>query len=173
MSAYNNNLQNVECQRLLPSCGISSKSPSSPSEQLQHLVTLPGGVSVSSNQCPYVVWLTAMSQCIQIFRVAKVADSISFYGCITIGLESSVHSACRVLLWMLLEQRWNLTVRCYDHRSDVYENFWALMVWQTSCWNGCDVDLRVVMMTFIRGIFKQMLTTFAKCKLQICNSVEQ
>jgi len=33
------------------------------------------------------------------------------------------------------------------------------------------VDLRVVMMTFIRGIFKQMLTTFAKCKLQICNAL--
>jgi len=33
---------------------------------------------------------------------------LSFYNCVTMGLESSVHSACSMLLHMYLEQRWNL-----------------------------------------------------------------
>ena len=31
---------------------------------------------------------------------------------------------------------------CYDSRSDVYENIWALVVWRTPCWNGFDVVVR-------------------------------
>jgi len=34
------------------------------------------------------------------------------------------------------------------------------MVSQTSCWNGFDVILKVIMMVFIRGMFKQILTIF-------------
>jgi len=70
----------------------------SQSEQLWTLVTFKGGVSVSSNQRPVVVWLPVASQRFQkVISVAKFPTSLSFYSCVTMGRESSVHSACRVL----------------------------------------------------------------------------
>jgi len=54
-------------------------------------------VSVSSNKCPLVVWLTAASQCFHKASVANFQTSLSFYSCVTMGRESSFHSACRVL----------------------------------------------------------------------------
>ena len=66
----------------------------SQSEQLWTLVTFQGGVSVSSNKRPLVVWLTAASQCFQRAGVANFPTSLSFYSCVTMGWESSVHSEC-------------------------------------------------------------------------------
>jgi len=60
-------------------------------------VTFQGGVSVSSNKHPLVVWLTATSQCSQTARVANFPTSLSFYSSVTMGREASVHSACGVL----------------------------------------------------------------------------
>ena len=42
----------------------------------------------------------------------------------------------------------NFTACGYDNRSDVQENFWALMVWQTSCWNEFLAVVKVAVMTF-------------------------
>jgi len=53
-------LQNVECQSLLPSCKIPSRS------QREQLRTI-----VFSNQRSYVVWLTGAWQCFQLARVAN------------------------------------------------------------------------------------------------------
>jgi len=69
----------------------------SQSEQLWTLVTFQAGVSVSSNKRPPVVWLTAASQRFQKARVANFPTSLSFHSCVTIGRESSFHSACSVL----------------------------------------------------------------------------
>jgi len=69
----------------------------SQSEQLWTLMTFHGGVSVSSNKRPLVVWLMAASQRFQKARVANFPTSLTFYSCVTMGRESGVHSACRVL----------------------------------------------------------------------------
>ena len=125
----------------------------SQSEYLWALVTLRWSYCLqqSAPACGLTGGLTGQSQCFQVIRVANFPTSFSIYDCVTMdGNLTRVHSACSVLLRMLLEQRWR-TVCCYDSRCDVYENFWDLMVWQTSCWNGCDVVLKVVM-SFIRGI---------------------
>jgi len=54
-------------------------------------------ISVASNKRPLVVWLTAAWQRFQKVRVANFPTSLSFYSCVTMGRESSFHSACRVL----------------------------------------------------------------------------
>jgi len=41
------------------------------------------------------------------------------------------------------------------------------MVWQASYWNGFNVVLKVIMMIFICGMFKWILTTFAYCVFQL------
>ena len=57
-----------------------------------------------------MLWLTAASRCFQIAKVAYFPTRHSFYSCVTIGRESIVHSdsAYRMLLWMVLQQRFNL-----------------------------------------------------------------
>jgi len=81
----------------------------SQSEYLWTLVTFWGGATVSSNQRRHVVWLTVASQCFQVSRIANFPASLSFYNYVTIdGNLASIHSACSMLLRMLLEQRWNL-----------------------------------------------------------------
>jgi len=59
-----------------------------------------------------------------------------------------------------------LTVCCYDSRYDVWENFWDLMVWQTSCWNGFDVVLKVVVVIFLWDI-ENVPTAVYICKILI------
>jgi len=57
----------------------------SQSKQLWTQVTFSGGLSVSSNKRPHVVWLTATSQRFQNARVANFPTSLSFYSCVTMG----------------------------------------------------------------------------------------
>jgi len=51
-------------------------------------------------------------RCVTSFQVPRVANfptSLSFYNCVTMdGNLATVHSACSMLLRMLLEQRWNV-----------------------------------------------------------------
>ena len=103
--------ENVECQRLLLTCEISERSQWFP----MRIFMNPGGVLTwsyclqQSALAWHVVWLTVASQCFQVPRVANFPTSLSFYNCVTMdGNLASVHSACSMLLRMLLEQRWNL-----------------------------------------------------------------
>jgi len=61
------------------------------------LVMFQGGVSVSRRPLVVVVWLTAGPQRFQKARVANFPTSLSFYSYVTMGRESSVRCACRVL----------------------------------------------------------------------------
>jgi len=38
----------------------------------------------------------------------------------------------------------------------MFKKIRALMVWQTWCWNGCDVVLNVVMVIFVCGIQRRI-----------------
>ena len=85
--------------------------------------------------------------CLTMFWGSKGCEhstSLSFYSCVSMsmGCESSIHSACSMLLRMLLEQQWIL--QCVVTTKDL-----SLMVWQTLCWNGSDVVLKLVMIIFI------------------------
>jgi len=95
-----------------------------------------GGASVSSNQRRHLAWLTDASHRFQTARVANFPTLPTFYRCSTMGRESSVPSVTVM----------TVTVRCYENRSDVQENFSPLMVWRTSFWNGFDVVVKVDMM---------------------------
>jgi len=53
----NNDLENVECQRLLAVAKSHQDHHGSQSEQLWTLVAFQSIVSASSNQCSHVVWL--------------------------------------------------------------------------------------------------------------------
>ena len=149
--------ENVECQRLLLSCEFSSRSQWFP----KRIFMSPGDAKVellspAISASMWLDWRTDGSVTMLPGYQGCELSNFSIYDCVTMdGNLTRVHSACSMLLRMLLEQRWKAamkrTVCCYDSRCDVYENFWDLMVWQTSCWNGCDVVLKVVM-SCIRGI---------------------
>ena len=93
----NCNLQNVECQRLLPNCEISSRSHRFAKRAAMNL----SDVSRRSFYLQQKVPACSLTHgCITIFQKTKVAifpTSLSFYSCVTTGRESSVHSACSVL----------------------------------------------------------------------------
>ena len=128
--------------------------------------------ALSSNQRRRVIWLTEASQCFQIARVANIPTSFSFYSYVTVGGNPTfqVHSTEHAFragvpnlpLTMYpfrlgttgLEHRWIVTVCCNYKRSDVKAIIWFLVVWQTSCWNGFVVVLKIIMMIFICGMFK-------------------
>jgi len=123
----------------------------SQSEYLLTLVTFWGGAAVSSNQRRHVVWVTVASQCFQVPTVANFPTSVSFYNCVTMDKNpASVHSACSMLLRMLLEQRWKLQYVVTTLDLMFRKIFWDLMYWKTSCWN--DVVLKVVAMIFLWDI---------------------
>ena len=99
-------LRNVKCRRMLiiriyKMSNVIVKSHQdhqcSQSEQLWALVTFQDGASVSSNKSPLVVWLTVASQCLHKARVANFPTFLPLYSCVTMGLESSFYSVCRVL----------------------------------------------------------------------------
>jgi len=84
-------------------------------------MTFQGGVSITSNKRPFVTYgsvtifdswqflthgsvtmlsesqLMAASQCFRKAKVVNFPTSLSFYSCVTMGRESSVHSAWGVL----------------------------------------------------------------------------
>jgi len=61
-----------------------------------------------SDKRSHVVWLTAASKYFQEARFANFPTLLSFYSCVTMERESSIHSAWSVLLRMLLEWQLNL-----------------------------------------------------------------
>jgi len=134
--ASNHDLQNVECQSLLPSCKISSRSPTFAKRAITNVSDVLGVACVSSDQRRHVVWLADASQCVQKARVANFPASFSFYGCVTMDgnpafkVHSSAHAFRAAITFnsMLLRQQ----IWCSG-------NYWSLMVWLTSCWNGFDV----------------------------------
>jgi len=79
----------------------------SQSEQIWTLVTFQGGVSVSSNKRPLVVWLTAASQRFQKARVSNFPTSLSLYTVVASQWDVNPASQCMqsATLRMLLEQR--------------------------------------------------------------------
>jgi len=91
------------------------------------------------------------SQCFQVARVQTFP--LHSHSIVASQLTGIQHSQC-MQPRMLLEQWSILTVCCYDNRPDVQEIIWSLMAWQTSCWNGFDVVLKVVMINpdFFRKI---------------------
>jgi len=136
----------------------------SQSEYLWTLVTFWGGATVSSNQRWHVVWLTVASQCFQVPRVANFPTSLSCYNCVAMeGNLVTVHSACSMLLRMLLEQRWNVqyVVTTVDLMfRKIFEMWWfdqrrvemdVMWFWRQLWWLFC-------------GILKtcRLLSTFAK-----------
>ena len=120
-------------------------------------------------------WLTDTSQCFQIARVAHFSTLLSFSSSVTTGRKFSVYSACSMLLWTLLQQWFNLQY-VVTTTDLVFRKILSLMVWQTSCWNGCDVVLKVVVMIFICATLKPVDSwlppIFAKFSLQLCKSVQ-
>jgi len=97
--------ENVECQRLLLSCEISSRSQWFP----KRIFMNPGDVKVEL-LFPAIkarMWFDfCQSQCFQVIRVANFPTSFSIYSCVTMeGNLASIHSACSMLLRILLEQR--------------------------------------------------------------------
>ena len=67
-------------------------------EQLRTSVTFQAGASISTSHGPHEVWLKSASQCLHLARIGNVPILLSFYTCVTIGRESSVHSAFNMLL---------------------------------------------------------------------------
>jgi len=112
---------------------------------------------VFSNQLSHVLWLTVASRCFQIARLANFPTSFSFYSCVTMdgNLAFTVHATAHAFRAAI-----NLN-SCFDKRTDVKDIISSLMVWQTSCWNGFDVILKVIMMILVCEMFKLILTTFA------------
>jgi len=107
MSADTNNcdFENVEYQRLLPSCEISSRSPMDLSDVSKQSFCLQQSAFVfkdliqtrKKKKRSHAVWLTVTWQRFQIVRIANFPTSLSFSMCVTIGRESSVRSACSAL----------------------------------------------------------------------------
>jgi len=76
--ASNYDLQNVECQSLIPSSKILSRSPRFTKKAITNISDVLGVACVSGNQRRHVVWLSVASQCFQIARVANFPTSFSF-----------------------------------------------------------------------------------------------
>jgi len=137
-------------------------------------VTFLGGATVSSNQRRHVVWLTEASQWFQVPRVVNFPTPFSFYNCVTMDENpASIHSACSMLLCCacpLLQQRWKLqyVVTTVDLMQKIFEIWWFD---KTSCWNGCDVALQVVVMIFLWDIEK--LPTAAYICKSLTGTVQQ
>jgi len=89
----NENTQKTTNQRIL-NIKMSTKEA-----QFLYLACQGGGSPLSPGQLRH--WS-------QFFHMARIADFplyLAFYSCVTIGRESSVHSACSMFLRMLSEQR--------------------------------------------------------------------
>jgi len=98
MSADANNydLQNVECQQLLPSYEISSRSPRFTKRAVTNLSDVLRRSFCFALAVPACFLLTVASQCFQIARVANFPTWLSFYSCVTTGRESSVFGECSI-----------------------------------------------------------------------------
>ena len=114
LHASNYDSQNVECQSLLPSCKISSRSQRFVKKAITNFSDVWGAACVFRNQLPHVVWLTVASQCFQIARVANFPTSFSFYSCVTMDgnpaftvqwVHAAAHGAAINLNSMLLRQQ--------------------------------------------------------------------
>jgi len=151
--ANNYDLQNVECQSLVPSCKICRQG--SQREQLPTLVTFLGVACVSSSQRRQVVWLTVASQCFQhcvtmLAMVATFSTSFSFSISVTIDRNPAftVHATAHAVRAAI-----NLNSMFLRQQIWCSANYF-IFGWQTSCWNGYDVVLKVVMVIFILGMLK-------------------
>jgi len=90
--ASNYDLQNVECQSLLPCCKISSRSPKFPKEAITNLSDVLRCRLCLQHPAPHVVWLTVVSQCFQTARLANFTTSFSFYSCVTMDVNPAFTS---------------------------------------------------------------------------------
>jgi len=146
-------------QWLLPSCKISSRSP----QFAKRVVTNRSDVLRLNfflhSQRPHEFFLTGVSQCIQLARVADLSTSFSLHVWVTMGRKSSVRSGCCTLL------RRALWIWCLGKfwSCDGLPNLMLKWIWCGS--EGCfdDFYLKTVMMIYTLESKVQLLDNFMLC----------